>query len=52
MGGIGKSTLSSSEPHLLFLFRLTGGVSASCIWGTKAAFSGGGIPGNGGTAGC
>lgn len=25
MGGMGNSTLSSSDPHLLFFFRLTGG---------------------------
>lgn len=29
MEGTGKLTLSSSDPHLLFLFRLAGTVSAS-----------------------
>lgn len=51
MGGMGNSTLSSADPHLLFLFRLTGGVSASWMWGGEVEFKVEGIRGTGGAAG-
>lgn len=52
MAGMGNSTLSSSDPHLLFLFLLTGGVSDSWTCGRDAGFSGGWTGWNGGAAGC
>lgn len=51
MRGIGRSTLSSSDPHLLFLFRFTGGVSDSLKLSADGWLCCGEISGTGKAAG-